>query len=181
MEIIYKHFESLTSTNDWVKGHLKTIPEGVLLCVSADEQTAARGQYGRKWFSPKGENLYATFGFLTEQRHDPLTLTRLLAIATARTLEERGVRSILKWPNDLLVHQKKIAGILCETIPLPQRIGIAIGVGLNVNMSQENLVLIDQPATSLLAETGHLHPIPEIKYRLAEHFATDLTFYRPCA
>jgi BirA family transcriptional regulator, biotin operon repressor / biotin---[acetyl-CoA-carboxylase] ligase len=177
MEIIYHHFESLTSTNDWVKGHLKTIPQGSLLLVTAGGQTHARGQYGRRWVSPQGVNIYASFGFLMEDKHDPLALTHLLAISAARTLKERGVACQIKWPNDLLVNRKKIGGILCETERLSSHIGIAIGIGVNVNMSTELLQTVGQPATSLLAESGQMHDLQEILSSLRGHFAADLSLF----
>jgi BirA family transcriptional regulator, biotin operon repressor / biotin---[acetyl-CoA-carboxylase] ligase len=177
MKIIHKHFESLTSTNDWAKEHLSAMPKESLLLITADEQTAARGQYGRGWVSPKGENLYATFGFFLEVETSPLCFTHLLAISAARTLEEHGIVCRLKWPNDLLVGQKKIAGILCETSLFPQAVGIVIGIGLNINMTSDGLKAIDQPATSLLSETNQHFDIPHILHSLKNQFASDLTLF----
>jgi len=177
MEIIYHHFESVSSTNDWVKAHLKTLPSDSLLLVTADGQTAARGQYGRQWFSPKGVNIYASFGFLVGENQNPLQLTHLLAISTAHTLKKYGIFCQIKWPNDLLVNQKKIAGILCETESLSSQLGIALGIGLNVNMAKTTLAAINQPATSLLLETGQTYNIQKILTLLKEHFISDLACF----
>jgi BirA family biotin operon repressor/biotin-[acetyl-CoA-carboxylase] ligase len=177
MEIIHKHFESLTSTNDWVKGHLKTFPKEALLLVSADGQTAARGQYGKRWVSPPGENIYATFGFFLDEREDPLRLTHLLAISTARTLDALGIKCHLKWPNDLLINNKKIAGILCETEDFYPYLGVIIGIGLNVNMPQERLNTIDQPATSIFIENGQAHDCHTLLHTLSKTFASDLSLF----
>lgn len=177
MEIIYHHFESLGSTNDWVKRHLKHLTHETLLLVTAETQTAARGQYGRKWFSPAGENIYASFGFFAKESDDPLSLTHLLALSTAQALKKYGVNARLKWPNDLLVNGKKIAGILCETESVSDRLGIALGIGLNINMSSTTLNQINQPATSLLQETGTTHPLPEILSLLKDHFTADLSLF----
>lgn len=181
MEIIYHHFESITSTNDWAKAQLKTLPKDALLLVTADGQTAARGQYGKRWLSPKGENIYASFGFFVDEAQAPLLLTHLLALSATRTLQKYGVSCQIKWPNDLLVNQKKIGGILCETEHFLSHLGVAIGIGLNVNMPQKTLSAIDQPATSLLSESGHLHNLQEILSSLKDHFVADLAPLFPCS
>lgn len=173
MEIIYRHFDSLPSTNDWAKAQIETFPQEALTVITAQAQTAGRGRYGRRWISPSGENLYSTFVFFAEEQ-DPLTLTHLLALSLSHILQERGIASRIKWPNDLLVKQKKIGGILCETVP-PS--GIVIGVGVNVNMPPEQLAAIDQPATSLLCETGATHGITPLLHALTERFAADLKLY----
>lgn len=174
MEIIHKHFESLPSTNDFAKEFLKKLKRDELLLVTASEQTAARGQYGRRWFSPKKANLYATFAFLVDSQKEPLFFTQLLAKASLQALKEFDVAASIKWPNDLLVNQKKIAGILCETEPFLTHFGIVIGLGLNVNMTREQLNTIDQPATSLFAETGKLYALQDILDSVQEHFLCSL-------
>jgi BirA family biotin operon repressor/biotin-[acetyl-CoA-carboxylase] ligase len=159
LEVIYHHFESLTSTNDWMKAYLEYLPEGRVALVTADTQTKGRGQYGRSWFSPKGVNLYASFGYFVDQEENPLSSIRSLATSAAALLTKRGVDCSIKWPNDLFVNGKKIAGILCETVQNSLSMGIVVGIGLNVNMSYEYLERIDQPATSLFLERGSLHEI----------------------
>jgi BirA family biotin operon repressor/biotin-[acetyl-CoA-carboxylase] ligase len=175
MKIIHKHFEVITSTNDWAKRNLKAYSMESLLVVSADTQTAGRGQYGRKWLSPKNENLYVSFGFFLEEEWDSLTLTHLLARSASRQIKEKGLACHLKWPNDLMIAGKKIAGILCETQLFGSVWGIVIGIGLNVNMSLEHLKLIDQPATSLLVESGKIYCLKEEVFKLANTFEADLS------
>lgn len=177
MEIIYKHFTTLSSTNDAAKGLLKEVPLGVLLLVTADEQTAGRGQYGRHWVSPKGENIYATYAFLAEKNHNPLSLTHLLALSTVHALKEWNVECQIKWPNDLLVKGKKIAGILCETCQFATHTGILIGIGLNVNTSKEDLEKIGRPATSLYVETGEHHTPSYVLTEMTHQFSADLTLF----
>ncbi len=173
MEIIYRHFESLPSTNDWAKTHLNTLSREALTVISADTQTQGRGRYGKRWISPAGENLYATFVFFAPTP-DPIEITHLLALITSQILQEQGITSQIKWPNDLLVNRKKIAGILCEAVGDQ---GVVIGIGLNVNMPSESLILIDQPATSLFCETGVPQEIPPLLCTLAEWFSADLDLY----
>ncbi len=91
------------------KEHLETFDRTKLTIVTADTQTGGRGRYGRKWVSPVGENIYTSFCFfINEDQEDPLSLTHLLAISIARVLENRGVSAQIKWPNDVLVSEKKL-------------------------------------------------------------------------
>jgi BirA family biotin operon repressor/biotin-[acetyl-CoA-carboxylase] ligase len=95
--------------------------------VVADTQRAGRGRFGREWISPRG-NLYATFVLA----RDPLHAIRA-GIAVARTLETFGIQARLKWPNDVTVGGKKIAGVLIEDA------GAAALVGIGVNVAQAPL------------------------------------------
>jgi len=176
MEIIYHHFESLSSTNDWAKDYLAVLEHNALLLVTADGQTAARGQFGRTWLSPKGENLYASFAFFASSQHEPLTFTHLLALSAAAVLNDMRISCRLKWPNDLLVNHKKIAGILCETVPMTH-LGVILGIGLNVNMTSNTLKAISQPATSLFCETGQTYCLDKVCNSLKDKFREDLTLF----
>ena len=69
-------------------------------------------------------------------------------------LESFGFHTSLKWPNDILLSEKKIAGLLCETTAFSDLICVVLGIGLNVNMPIDLLNKIDRPATSLYAESG---------------------------
>ncbi len=166
MEIIYRHFETLPSTNDWAKAHLSSFSREALHVISSDCQTSGRGRYGRKWISPRGSNLYATFVFFSETA-EPVAITRLLALTAAALFP---FECQLKWPNDLLVNGKKIAGILCET----SSDAIIIGIGINVHMTAEELAQIDQPATSLQLETGRDYSVKELLHDLSGRFASEL-------
>lgn len=178
MEFIHYHFKSLPSTNDWGKEHLSEFDPTVITLVSADEQSQGRGQYGKQWFAPAHLNLYASFCFLIEaHQKDPLSLTHVMAISAIHVLETCGVQPQIKWPNDILVSQKKISGILCETIPLSSQVGIVLGIGLNVNMPSSLLEAIGQPATSLLEETRQTWEIPFILEALKKRFAQDLAIF----
>lgn len=178
MEIVHFHFKTLPSTNDWSKENIATFDPKAITLVTADEQSAARGQYGRKWLAPHGLNFYASFSFFIEEnQRDPLSLTHVMALSTIRVLEERGLQPRIKWPNDVMVQHKKIAGILCETQLFDGQIGVIIGIGLNINMPDELLKTINQPATSLFSETGRTWDLEEISKSLQTYFAKDLAVF----
>lgn len=110
--------------------------------VVADSQTAGRGRQARVWFSPPGGNLYCSI--LIRPRGIGLPFSEWLswiplAAAVAATETVRGTTGIalaLKWPNDLLLHERKIGGILCENgADARGEMFVVIGIGLNVNAS----------------------------------------------
>ncbi len=169
------HFEQIDSTNTWAKTHAdQWEPQGVTL-VTASGQTAGRGRFKRRWESPPHVNIYATFCFwFDSKRTDSGHIPQLLALAAAQTLEKQGVLPAIKWPNDVLLNGKKVAGILCETVLEGEQRGIACGIGLNVNMPLDRLEKIDRPATSLLVESGHAFDSNAILEVLQHLFITFL-------
>ncbi|MFZ0565246.1 MAG: biotin--[acetyl-CoA-carboxylase] ligase [Chlamydiales bacterium] len=175
MEIIHYHFKCLDSTNDWAKQRIKSFDRDKITLVTANCQKKGRGQYGRTWFSPDGINIYGSFCFFTKTDAFPtLSFTHLLANTIAGILRAYGVNSHLKWPNDLIVNQKKIAGILCETTPFSTISGVVLGLGLNINMSESDLKQIDQPATSLYMETNKKWDFTQVLSDLKKHFSIQL-------
>lgn len=173
MKIIQYHFEVLTSTNDWGKANFTSFDKNNLTMITANAQTAARGQYGRAWISYPHKNLNLTFCFFSEGQ-EPFLFTHLLGLSVAQVL---ALPFQMKWPNDLKIGDKKIAGILCETISLPCHQGIVLGLGLNVNLTTEELAVIDQPATSILEESGQQTNLPQLLNQLAQQFASNLTLF----
>lgn len=168
------HFQSLDSTNTWAKiNPIEWSPEGVTL-VTADEQTKGRGRFTREWISPANLNIYASYCFFVEQTQNISNISQIMAIACAETLESTHFAPKIKWPNDILIHGKKIGGILSETIQHGEQKGVICGIGLNVNMPQEMLPLIDRPATSLLVEGKKLYAITPLLENLSEKFLTLL-------
>lgn len=175
MKIIHHHFETIDSTNDFAKKNLSTFSRRDLTIISADEQTKGRGRYGRSWFSPKGENLYSSFCFFVDKdQQDSSLFTHISAISLSAMLKKYGICNQIKWPNDILVNQKKLAGILCETELFPPQTGIIVGIGLNINMNENNIALIDQPTTSLKIETSKSWDISLILNDIANLFISDV-------
>ncbi len=174
-KIQYIHFDSIDSTNAWAKSNAHTLDPDRLTCVTAQEQTAGKGRWHRHWLSPKGLNIYASLFFCIPEYTSYLgNIGQILAFSCAVTLQQKGFAPKLKWPNDILIEGKKVAGILCETVCLTGRLGIILGIGINVNMTQELLETIDQPATSLAQLSGHTWSIEQIFDPLLQQFQQDL-------
>lgn len=150
--------DRLPSTSSAILERLKSgedLPSGFIL--AALEQTEGHGRSDKHWYSRPGKDL--TFSFLLETRADLKQLASLsmtVALGVASALDALGIHSYAKWPNDLLVKGKKICGIIAEECHGHLLHGEAaiVGIGLNVNMSEEETKTINKPATSMLIETG---------------------------
>ncbi len=166
------HFPGIDSTNSWAIQNTHLFHKDRITLVLADKQSAGRGRFRNHWESPKEKNIYATFGvFLDLEKGVQTNLSQLMALAATETLERAKINSKIKWPNDLLVNGKKIAGILTETEFVNDSIFYAIGIGLNINMNQEELQNVGQPATSLLLELGKESSVLEILELLKQSFS----------
>ena len=123
--------------------------------VLAEQQTAGRGRRGRKWVSPFAQNVYYSLVLRIEDGLRQLEgLSLVVGLAVMQALRESGVQgAALKWPNDVLVGPKKIAGILLELVGDPADIcHVVLGIGINVNMKKADEV--DQQWTSMQLEAG---------------------------
>lgn len=173
--ISYIHFDTIDSTNTWTKKNAETLDPHQLTCVTALEQTAGRGRFLRKWLSPKGQNIYATLFFCVPSGSAyVINLGQILSLSCIVVLKKRGFDPKVKWPNDILLDGKKVAGILCETVSFEDQIGIVLGIGINVNMSNELLETIDQPATSLAQLSGQTWALEQILEPVLKQFLEDL-------
>lgn len=153
-------FETIGSTNEHA---FKLAQEGAFHgeIVVAEHQTAGRGRRGRQWVSPARKNLYFSAILRPElppQRAPELTL--VAAVALAETLTEAGVDARIKWPNDVQVGGKKIAGILTELSADAERVHFVIlGVGVNLNLRASELPEeLLSTATSLWEARGEKVP-----------------------
>lgn len=130
-------------------------PHGTV--VVAEEQTSGRGRYGRTWCSPPGDNLYLSVVLrpgTSPERAPPITLAGGLGVAEA--VNNAGVRASLKWPNDVVVGGRKLAGVLTEMNTRGQQLEhVILGIGVNVNASASAFPPdIAAIATSLRLELG---------------------------
>ncbi len=137
-------FDSLPSTNrEAVQLAQAEVEHGTV--VAADSQTAGRGRLSRTWFSPSGTNLYCSVILRTARPPERLTewlswLPLVTALAVAEAIEQvSSIHVSVKWPNDLLISERKVGGILCEsgtgTRSGPFQI---IGIGVNVNIDRND-------------------------------------------
>lgn len=144
-------FESLPSTNaEAAKRATNGAAEG--LCIVAAEQTAGRGRLDRRWVSPKGAGLYLSIILRPriEQRFWPL-IPLMTAVAVNDALNATfNVRTDIKWPNDVLFNEKKLCGILAESVDAPTGRAAVVGIGINLNESSFPIEL-QEVATSVEA------------------------------
>jgi len=124
----------------------------------AEEQTLGKGRLGRSWASPRGVNLYTSL--LLRPAIPPLTAPQLTFVAALAVVEAISRTSTLtasvKWPNDVLVNGRKVAGILSEMRAESDRVHyVILGVGVNLNMTRDQFPAeLRYPASSLLIEGG---------------------------
>lgn len=179
MKIKDIYLESVDSTNTYAKTHSQEFDSAQLTCITADEQTAGRGRHQRSWYSPKGQNIYSTFYFrLPLQTLHLGSLGQVMTLCLATILLKEEIPCQIKWPNDVQLNRKKVAGVLCETQFHPHDIEIFLGIGINVNLKPDQLTHIDQPATSLLIETKHEWDREALLKKLQKQFIVDLQKFK---
>ena len=159
--------EEVPSTNDLAK---ELAEQGAVHgeVVVAERQTAGRGRRGRSWSSPAGKNLYLSVVLrpqLPPQRAAELTLVASLAVCDA--CRQAGVDAGIKWPNDVLVGGRKVAGILTELGAEPDEVHwMVVGIGVNLNAIREDFPEeLRGQATSLALERGQ--PVPRALFAAA--------------
>ena len=138
-------FDQLDSTNAYAKRNCSLIADQTV--VVAKTQTAGRGRMTRSWLSEVG-GLYFSVVLKPTQIDFLPNLTQLMALAVCHSLHALKVQAQLKWPNDVLVDNKKICGILSEAVTSVKGFeALVLGVGINV--AQRNFTNVGQPAISL--------------------------------
>jgi BirA family transcriptional regulator, biotin operon repressor / biotin---[acetyl-CoA-carboxylase] ligase len=157
--------ESVDSTNNYATNLIK---EGKLVhgtVIMAEQQTKGKGQRGAEWLSEPFENLIFSL-FLCPVNltvSNQKVLTQIASLAVIRTLDKVGVLAQIKWPNDVLVQGKKIAGILIENqLQGADLSGSIVGIGLNVNQTDFGTL----NATSVQRETQAFNSINSMVYIL---------------
>lgn len=176
--------DSIDSTNRYAVDQLLTQDAlarrgwGELSLVSTADQTSGRGRLDRVWTAPRGSALCTSFvvrphadaanRFLADQYH---WVTQMVALAAVDALAERGIVASIKWPNDILVGERKICGVLSQLVAEPDgHFSIVSGIGMNANMSRDQLPV--DTATSIECETGQQVELEPLLSSLAEGFAS---------
>lgn len=142
-------FGEVTSTNAVLRDLARAgAREGTV--VLAESQTAARGRLGKSWFSPFGVNLYASVLFRPAIGPKEASVFSFMAsLAVADAIRAAGVPAAIKWPNDILVERRKVAGALAELATSDDRLDyVILGVGVNLNVEGKALL-------EALGEAGH--------------------------
>lgn len=170
MDFTILRFDTIDSTNTEAARQAKLgANEG--LCIVADEQTAGRGRYGRTWVSEKGSGLYFSIVLRPRIEMSFLPLITLMAgVAIFDALAEFGIKPDIKWVNDILVDEKKISGILAETVETPIGLAVVIGIGINLKSSGFPDEIADI-ASSVEFETGNRIAADEVSEALTRYLA----------
>ena len=147
-KVVLEVFDTISSTNDYLLRKEKNKNKDIKICI-AEEQTKGRGRRGKSWISPKFKNIYFSLNSYLK-KEDLSGLSIAVALSISKVLTKINVMSLIKWPNDLLVGNKKICGILIETAKVGELTKVVIGIGINVNMEYSEL--IDQEWTSIKLE-----------------------------
>jgi BirA family transcriptional regulator, biotin operon repressor / biotin---[acetyl-CoA-carboxylase] ligase len=147
------YFDTIASTNDMaMQLGIKGTAEGTV--VLSEAQNKGRGRMGREWSSPKYKGIYMSLCLKPSLLPGQLPiLTLLCAVSICEAIrEEAGLETKIKWPNDIIMHNKKIGGILTElNAEMDEVRFVVIGIGLNVNNDRKSLI---SGATSLKEEKG---------------------------
>lgn len=148
--------EVIDSTNAQARRHIFSKEMKAPFLITAEMQTEGRGRRGRTWVSPYGQNIYLSYVMKISNIAQLQALSLVVGLAVLNAIKKQSALDVgLKWPNDVLVNAKKIAGILLEIHgDFPDNCHVIIGVGINLNMLGSSE--IDQAWTSLYKETGRL-------------------------
>lgn len=165
------YLETVDSTNEEIKRIASKSDEG--LVVISEEQTSGKGRLGRVWSSKKGKGVYMSILLKPDiEPQEASQITQIIAAAAVKGLGEHGVESKIKWPNDIILNQKKIAGILTEMSgELMQIDYIAVGIGINVNNEREEFPEeIAHKASSIKIEKGEQLDRKEVVASILNNF-----------
>jgi BirA family biotin operon repressor/biotin-[acetyl-CoA-carboxylase] ligase len=155
-----EYYNRLESTNEeaWELIDETAVHHGAL--VITDHQFAGKGRGKNSWFMSPSKGLAMSLILLESITAEKAGLIPLAAgAAAAKAMENRGSSPKLKWPNDILINEKKVGGILCESRLAGQQVrAIVVGIGLNINETEMDFPdELKESATSLNLMTGHVH------------------------
>lgn len=160
------------STNSYAKDNIDNYEDKTV--IIAEKQTAGRGRLNRSWVDLGPNNLFLSFILKPSDTFNEFypNLTQYLSVVLCKVLEKYNLNAQIKWPNDVLIDNKKIAGILSETVMQGKILkGIILGIGVNLNANKEDIDSIpDKIATSLNLETGKTINLDEFLKKLTGEF-----------
>ena len=169
-EIIGKnviHLESVDSTNDYLKKIGNDVQEGTV--VISEEQTKGKGRLGRNWQSKSKEGIWMSIILKPEIiPYKAPFITLIAGAAIVKALNNLQVPAKIKWPNDIIINNKKVSGILTELSSEIERINyVVVGIGMNVKNLDFDKEL-EEKATSLYKENYHLSRVEIVSQVLYE-------------
>lgn len=166
-------FDSLSSTNTEAASQAtRGAPEG--LCIVAREQTAGRGRAGRSWISPPDSGLYFSMVLRPRLSTNDLPLVTLMAAVSVHRalLSAFDLNTNIKWPNDIYADEKKLCGILAETVETNSGRAVILGIGINLN-DEAFPAEIKDIATSLKTLTGKKPDMEKLLEALTQSLSFD--------
>jgi BirA family transcriptional regulator, biotin operon repressor / biotin---[acetyl-CoA-carboxylase] ligase len=170
--------DEVDSTQLFAKKNYESFDPLNITCITAKQQTKGFGRYNRHWLSPKDMCLASTFYFrLNSNAKDLTSLAEIICISLAKVLINQGLAPKIRWPNDIMLNEKKLSGVLCQTIFEKNFVHLFLGIGININMDEKTAKEIDQPATSLLIETSKKWDINIFLKRFQDQFLEDFFLF----
>lgn len=154
MEFLY--LDEVDSTNLYGKKNIDTLADKTV--ISAKRQLSGRGRLNRVWLDLGEGNLFVSVVLKPSLKFDEkfANLTQYLSVILCKTLEQYGLQPEIKWPNDVLINGKKVAGILSETVMKGQIFkGLVLGFGINISAGDRDVKQVtDKAVTSVSLELG---------------------------
>jgi len=176
---VLRRFETLPSTNAYALELLarEDVTEGTVFITN--NQTHGRGQMGTNWISEKGQNI--TLSAVLRPAFLPLLdqfyLNKAVSLAVHRLLVSSFPNTTIKWPNDIYINDRKIAGILIQSVVQGTGIKAAV-VGIGINVNQRQFDKLAPNATSMALESGTHLDTSDIEEQLFTHLDTYYTMLR---
>ena len=168
---------SVDSTNTYAKQNFSTLPDGMV--IAAVEQTAGRGRLGRKWVTSPDTSLTASA--VLKNIRKPFHAGVVVGLAGLELIREYLPDQFVffKWPNDIYIREKKIAGVLSEGVLQNRQLaGVVSGIGINVNQSADEMALLENPAVSMCAASGQKFFLEKLRFELAEKIKKYYIIYQ---
>lgn len=170
MDII--RLETVESTNSYAKMNINELADKSV--IYTEHQTAGRGRLNRSWVDLGKDNLFMSIVLKPSSTFNDIysNITQYLSVVLCRVLETFGLEPQIKWPNDVLINGKKIAGILCETVMQGSTFkGLVLGIGVNLNAEQADVDEIpNKVVTALNLEIGKKVNMSDFMDKLIQEF-----------
>ncbi len=170
MDII--RLETVESTNSYAKMNIDKLADKTV--IYTEHQTSGRGRLNRSWVDLGDGNLFMSIVLKPSNTFHEVysNVTQYLSVILCRVLETFGLEPQIKWPNDVLINGKKIAGILCETVMSGTTFkGLVLGIGVNLNAEQSDVEAIpNKIATALNLEIRQKVDMPDFMDKLVQEF-----------